>query len=137
MVVESKTSYVKKDTKYTFPAEDIALKSSIPAPCTYRAIDLERYKRSSIKNTISKTSLPRFKPTEKNMAPSPSSYNTTLVDDFFQKTRVKHKFGTQQRTSFVAKIYENKNKSPGAGQYKLVEEAYSKLSKSPSPRRRS
>lgn len=136
LIVESKTSYVKKDTKYTFPAEDIALKSIIPAPCTYRAIDLERIKRSSIKNTISKTSLPRFKPIEKTMAPSPSSYNTTQVDEFFQKTRQKHKFGTQQRTSFVGKIYQTKNRSPGAGQYKLVEAAYQKLSKSPSPRRR-
>lgn len=137
LIVENKTSYVKKDTKYTFPAEDIALKSIIPAPSHYKAIDLERYKPSSIKNTISKTSLPRFMPSERTMAPSPSSYNTTQVDEYFKKTKYNHKFGTQERTSFVSKILQQKNKSPGAGHYKLVEAAYSKLSKSPSPRKRS
>lgn len=109
----------------------------MPAANHYKAIELEIYKKKSIKNTISKSHLPRFKVTERTLNPSPSSYNTAKTDEYFRATKVKHGFGKTKRTSFIDSIYNIKNKSPGAGTYKLAEAAYPKLSKSPSPRRRS
>lgn len=115
-----------KDTKYTWPTEHIVLKSGIPAANHYKATNMDVVRKAAIVNSISKSHLPRFKPTEKTLAPSPSSYNTTKVDDFFRKTKFEHKFGNDKRTSFVDKInhLSKKNKSPGAGHYKLVEAAY-------------
>lgn len=65
---------------------------------------MEVYKRKTIINTISKSALPRFKPTEKTLAPSPSTYNTAKVEDYIRTAKAKYSFGKDKRISFIDAI---------------------------------
>lgn len=123
-------TYTVKDSRVTLYDEKIHHSMQVPASNRYTKPDLEKLKERSPKAKIYKSNYPRFKPDVKNAKPAPTSYNAATIQNKLKMSSTCYSIKKAKRVSyFDDKVRQNV--SPGAGQYKLVEAAYSKLSVSP------
>lgn len=78
---------------------------------------------------ISNTNFPRFKPSEKNMKPSPATYNASDSIEKQKWSSTRYSVGRDKKIGFF-EYKAKKNKNPGPGTHKHVEKAYDFISRS-------
>ena len=109
-----------KDKRQSYVENAANCQLTFPSPDKYEKINIETTCNSTINFKIHTTNFPRFKPVQKDMSPSPTSYN---APDSLEKQKFSSVSYTQSKDirigPFEAKA--RKNKVPGAGTYKLVE----------------
>ena len=89
-----------------------------PSPIKYKNIKEDVYMPRAPKAKIAKDNFPRFKPTKRTLAPSPSSYQFEKSKDQTMVRNAKFSIGKGPRETYFAKeAKDSSRRSPGVGKY--------------------